>query len=237
MHPIITAAATATAAMLVAGSAFYAGMWPTSQIYGQTRIAGDDPAEVALTYDDGPSPDYTPALLDLLARHNVHATFFLMGEHVRRYPQLARRIAEEGHSIGNHTMTHPNLFRSSIATTRRELTECQQIIADTTGVTPRLFRPPFGARNPATLRIARAMGLEAVMWNVTAKDWEPIGVEAIVSNIDRDLGRNQRRGRGSNILLHDASHLDTPQKLASRANSLAATAELLMRPGLRFIAL
>ncbi|MBS1814418.1 MAG: polysaccharide deacetylase family protein [Acidobacteria bacterium] len=237
MNPFATAALGLSATALLAGGALYAGMWPTSQIYGHTWIAGDDPSEVALTYDDGPSPDNTPALLELLAQHNVHATFFLIGEHVRRYPQLARRIAEEGHSIGNHTMTHPNLFRSSSATTHRELADCQRLIADTTGVTPRLFRPPFGARNPATLRVARAMHLEPVMWNVTAKDWQPLSVEAIIANIDRDVGRNQRKGRGSNILLHDASHLDTPQKLASRANTLAATAELLMRPGLRFIAL
>ena len=184
MDTAATIAASAAAATLLAGGALYAGMWPMSQIYGETLIAGDDPAEVALTYDDGPSPDHTPALLDLLARHNAHATFFLMGEHVRRYPQLARRIADEGHSIGNHTMTHPNLLWSSLATTRRELTECQQVIVDTTGVTPRLFRPPFGARTPATLHIARALHLEAVMWNVTAKDWEPISVAAIVANAE-----------------------------------------------------
>lgn len=226
-----------TAAALLAGGGLYAGMWPTSQIYGRTRIGGVDPAEIALTYDDGPSPAHTPALLDLLAEHHAHATFFLMGEHVRLYPEIARRVAAEGHTIGNHTQTHPNLLWCSAATAHRELSTCQKTIEDVTGVSPKIFRPPFGGRNPATLRIARALGLEPILWNVTAKDWEPIGTAGILSNIDAAMEKNRKRDRGSYVLLHDASHLDTPEKLLSRRDTLAATAELLSRPGLRFVSL
>jgi peptidoglycan/xylan/chitin deacetylase (PgdA/CDA1 family) len=235
----LTDIALATAATgLAAGACAYAALWPTSQLFGATLAPGSDPNEIALTYDDGPSPAHTPALLDLLAAHNVHATFFLMGEHVLRHPQLARRIAEAGHTLGNHTHTHPNLALTSPKKARQELELCQQVIVETTGITPRLFRPPFGARRPDVLRTARSLGLIPVLWNVTAKDWDlSLSPAQILANIDRALQHNQRAGHGSNILLHDASHLDTVIDEAPRASTLAVTKTLLERSNFRFIAL
>ena len=222
---------------LLAGGFSYAAFWPTSQIFGKTLVHVPDPKgekhTIALTYDDGPSARNTEPLLDLLAQHKVHATFFLIGNHVRRHAAIARRVVAEGHTIGNHTEMHPNLLRKNDARVRSELERTQGILEDTLGVAPRLFRPPYGARRPGVLRVARSLGLTPVLWNVTAKDWEPLSSEILLQNIDRDMQRNRERGRSSNVLLHDASHLDgeTPH---SRANTLAATAALLARPGLRF---
>lgn len=233
MDAVATLIAGGAAAALLAGGGMYAGNWPTSQIFGATEIASSDPSEVFLTYDDGPHPEFTPALLDALAVQNVKATFFMMGEHVRRHPALARRVAEAGHTIGNHTQTHPSLIWCGANETRRELESCQREIFDATGVQARVFRPPFGARNPATLRVAREMGLTPVMWNVTAKDWKPLGVDGILELIDSKMRRNAARGVASTILLHDSSHLEGSG--GSRVDTIKVTRRLLQREGLRFM--
>lgn len=239
--PIAAAGVTA-----VAGGALYAGNWPTSQIFGAT-VTSVTAGQVALTYDDGPSPLNTPPLLDLLGEYGVKATFFLMGDHVRRHPQLARRVAEEGHTIGNHTFTHPKLMWSSAKKIKEEMELCQaQILYATggqaTGVTPVVFRPPYGSRRPAVMKVARAMGMTPVMWNVTAKDWEPLGVDGILRRVDAAMQRNEAAGRGSVILLHDASHLDYDASRGdetapiSRADTIAVTRTLLERK-LNFVTL
>jgi peptidoglycan/xylan/chitin deacetylase (PgdA/CDA1 family) len=128
---------------------------------------------------------------------------------------------------------HPNLAKKNKARVREELMRCQQTIEDTLGVRPMLFRPPYGARTPGVLRTARALGLTPVMWNVTAHDWDAIGVPAILSRIDKAVASNKSRGKASNILLHDASHLDGAEP-ASRADTITVTRTLLQRPGLRF---
>jgi peptidoglycan/xylan/chitin deacetylase (PgdA/CDA1 family) len=237
MHVSLDTVAGAAAVGLLAGGYAYAANWPTSQLFGRTLITGPDtdPAlhAVALTYDDGPSPRNTLPLLDLLAEHNILATFFLIGEHVRKHPDLARRVAAAGHVIGNHTSMHPNLAKKSSDRVRDELTRCQQTIADTLGQQPVLFRPPYGARRPSVLRIARELGLTPVMWNVTAHDWDPIGVPAILTRVDRGLAQNRRRRVASNVLLHDASHLDRAEP-ASRADTISVTRALIERNDLRF---
>ncbi len=233
----IATAAGAGALGLAAGAWQYAANWPASQIFGRTLIDRPDPDPahhtVALTFDDGPSARNTPELLDILGAAGAVGTFFLVGNHVRRHPALARRIAAEGHVLGNHTDMHPNLSRKPQARIRAELETCQRTIADITGVTPRLFRPPYGARRPAVLRIARSLGLTPVMWNISAWDWDSPAVDTMLQHIDKQMERNRARGRTSNLLLHDASQLDgdTPQ---SRAGTLAVVKALVQRPGFRF---
>src|SRR5271167_217129 len=131
---ITTAAATLAAAGFVAADCTYAALSAQSQLFGKTLIAGCDPNEIALTYDDGPNDIVTERLLDLLAAHNVRATFFLIGRYVRQRPQIVRAIAAAGHLIGNHTMTHPWLAWQSPARIRRELADCNSILEDTLGV-------------------------------------------------------------------------------------------------------
>src|SRR5271166_707739 len=165
---------TALAAGSVAAlfSAGYQSMSPTGQWYGRT-FTGLPPGsqKLALTYDDGPNDPHTLRLLEVLARHNVRATFFMVGRYVKQRPDLAREVVKAGHVVGNHTFTHPNLIFASAARTRRELQDCTQALTDAVGEHSRLFRPPFGGRRPSTLRIARHLGLEPVMWNVTGYDW------------------------------------------------------------------
>jgi peptidoglycan-N-acetylglucosamine deacetylase len=199
-------AACAAAIGLVAGGLRYASRWPTSQIFGRTLIAGADPSEVALTFDDGPNEAVTPKLLEVLARYNVRATFFAIGAYVREQPDLARQVLAAGHLLGNHTMHHPELSLQPAARIRQELADCNAALEDITGAPIRFFLPPFGARRPYVLRAARELGLTPVMWNVTGNDWKPIGHDRILANLEVGIERNQGRRRGSNLLLHDGGH-------------------------------
>ena len=234
---LAVASGVAATSFAAAGLA-YAANWPASQIFGRTLVDAPDPDPtrhtVALTFDDGPSVRNTPALLDVLAAAEVRATFFLIGNHVRRHPELARRVVAAGHTVGNHTEMHPNLTRKPAKRIHAELAACQQAIADVTGVLPVLFRPPYGGRRPAVLRIARELCRTPVMWNVTAGDWASPGPETLLARVEHGLARNKRRGRTSNVLLHDASHLDGTEP-HSRTDTVAVTAALVKRPGLRFV--
>jgi peptidoglycan/xylan/chitin deacetylase (PgdA/CDA1 family) len=199
---ITTTAAALSTAGLAAGCT-YAALSAQSQIFGRVLIAPRNPNEIALTYDDGPNDVVTERLLDLLARHHVRATFFLIGRYVRQRPQIVRAIASSGHVVGNHSMTHPWLAWQSSARIREELAGCNAIIEDTLSAPVRYFRPPHGARRPAVLRIARELGLTPVQWNILPGDWKPIGAEAIADRTIRAVMRNQRRSRASNVVLHD----------------------------------
>jgi peptidoglycan/xylan/chitin deacetylase (PgdA/CDA1 family) len=191
---------------LAAGGLLYASAWRGSQFFGRTLIAGGDPLEIALTFDDGPNDAATPQLLEVLGRHNVRATFFAIGGFARQRPELARQLVAAGHLLGNHTMSHPRLSTTPAARVWQELRDCNAVLEDITGVAVRFFRPPFGARRPMVLRAARELGLTPVLWNVTGADWNPIGVEGILKNLAGGVVRNRRRGRGSNLLLHDGGH-------------------------------
>ncbi|HUD23596.1 MAG TPA: polysaccharide deacetylase family protein [Acidobacteriaceae bacterium] len=199
-------AAGAAALGLAVGGFTYASLSPTSQIFGRTLIAGHDADEVALTFDDGPNDAATPQLLDVLARHGVRATFFAMGDFARARPEIVRDVVSAGHILGNHTMSHPRLSTESASRIRRELADCNAVIEDITGSAVTFFRPPFGARRPYVLRAARELGLTPVLWNVTGYDWNPIGVDGVLANLDQGIARNRLRGRGSNLLLHDGGH-------------------------------
>src|SRR3954464_13626158 len=157
------AGATGLAAAGVAG---YGAIAPESELFGKTLHRLPDPKQLALTFDDGPNDPHTLNLLDVLAKHDVKATFFLIGKHVAAKPEIARRIAAAGNVIGNHTYTHPNLAFCSQARIAQELSDCEKILRDTVGEHSSLFRPPFGARRPAVLKIAREMGLTPVCWSV-----------------------------------------------------------------------
>ena len=180
-----------------------AALQPESQLFGHTLIAGDDPNEMALTYDDGPNDAATMELLELLNRYNAKATFFMIGRFVRERPEIVRAAHAAGHVIGNHTMTHPWLANKPTELIRRELKECNQALEDTLGCAVRYFRPPHGARRPAVLRAARELGLVPVQWNVMGYDWEPIGSAKIIEHLESELVRVRKQGRGANILLHD----------------------------------
>ena len=219
-------AASAAAVGLAAGGLFYASLWPTSQIFGRTLVAGDDPRDVALTFDDGPNDAATPLLLEVLARHDVRATFFAMGDFARQRPEIVRAVVAAGHLLGNHTMSHPKLSMESAMRVRQELADCNAVLEDIAGVAVRFFRPPFGARRPVVLRVARELGLTPVMWNVTGYDWNPIGAEEILKKLRDGVARNQRLGRASNLLLHDGGHRGMG---AARMDTVRAVERLLTK--------
>lgn len=220
-----TAAAAAVLGLL-GGGLLYASVWPTSQFFGETLIAGDDSDELALTFDDGPNDAATPHLLDVLARHKVRATFFIMGSFARQRPEIVRRAADEGHLIANHTMSHPKLAFEPQRKVRQELADCSAVLEDLTGKQVRFFRPPFGSRRPVVLQIARDLGLTPVMWNVTCHDWDPIGTDRILGHMETGIGSNTRRRQGSNILLHDGGHRGIG---AHRMDTVNAVDRLLSR--------
>jgi peptidoglycan-N-acetylglucosamine deacetylase len=209
---------------LAAGAYAYAAKWPTSQIFGRTLIAGSDIQQVALTFDDGPNDPYTQQLLDLLARHQVRATFFLIGSYVRRRPEIARAVHEAGHLVANHTMTHPDLVWERPSRVREELAACNAAIEDAIGEHVQYFRPPFGGRRPDVLRNVADLGLIPVMWNITAHDWDATDPSSLAARVQRGIRRNQQAQRSSNILLHDGSHRHLGM---DRAVTLAATRSLL----------
>jgi peptidoglycan/xylan/chitin deacetylase (PgdA/CDA1 family) len=213
----VVAAGAAVAAVAVG----YQSMAPTGQWYGRTFTGlARGAKKIALTYDDGPNDPHTLHLLEVLAKHRVQANFFLIGLYVRQRPDIVRQIANAGHIIGNHTFTHPNLIFQSAAATRRELSDCRSALHAAIGAHSSLFRPPFGGRRPATLRIARQLGLEPIMWNVTGYDWSAPPAAVIERKVSRQI-----RG-GDVILLHDGGH---KQMGADRSQTVIATDHLITR--------
>jgi peptidoglycan-N-acetylglucosamine deacetylase len=181
-------------------------MAPGSQLYGRTLTHGSDPSQMALTFDDGPNDPHTLHLLDVLAKHNAKATFFLIGKYVRQRPDIARAIAAAGHEIGNHTDSHPNLVLVSAARLRQELADCNKALEDALGTKITLFRPPFGGRRPNVVRTARTMGLTPVMWSVTGYDWSAKSAAEIVGKVSGQVD-SRRKAQGEIVLLHDGGHL------------------------------
>ena len=221
-----TLAATAALAVTAGLTLTYAALSPTSQLFGHTIIAGTDPTQVALTYDDGPNDVATDGLLDLLARHNARATFFMIGRFVRQRPEIVRRLHAAGHLIGNHTDTHPWLSFLSARAIREELRACNQAIEDTIGAPIHYLRPPHGARRPMVFRAAAELGLKIVQWNAMGYDWQPISPDRIVANVTRGLDRGRRNHTGANILLHDGHQQGIG---TDRSATIQATATLLER--------
>ena len=215
---LLAGTAAVAAAAVTAG---YQSMSPTGQWYGSTFTGlRSGTKQLALTYDDGPNDPHTYRLLEVLAKHNVHATFFLIGRFVRQRPDIVREIVSAGHVVGNHTCTHPLLTLKSSAEVRNELTECRSALQDAIGEHSNLFRPPFGGRRPAVLLVARELGLQPIMWNVTGYDWTAPPAEVIERKVS-----SQIRG-GNVILLHDGGHRGIG---ADRSQTVLATDHLIAR--------
>ena len=180
-------------ALLRSGAGSSAGLHPQSQpASGQLPAprAPRAPAQynevpmsrpiVALTFDDGPHPELTPQLLDILRQNGVRATFYVIGRNVAAYPEIARRIVSEGHEIANHTYNHPALTSVGAAGLQRELASTTQIIEQTTGRRPTNMRPPYGAINDRVrAAILRDHGLDVIMWSCDPLDWKRPGAQVV----------------------------------------------------------
>lgn len=154
--------------------------------------------EVALTFDDGPHPQNTPALLDILAARRQRATFYVIGRLVQAYPDIARRIVAEGHELGNHTWTHPTLSTLGDARVLSEIDRTQEVIWRTVGHVPVTMRPPYGAFSPRQSRMLQAArNLPTIIWSVDPQDWRRPGPAVVADRMVRGARP------GAIILAHD----------------------------------
>ncbi|HJD82880.1 polysaccharide deacetylase family protein [Kitasatospora aureofaciens] len=164
---------------------------------GMTGSGGGSGKVVYLTFDDGPSPTYTPRILSILNRYGVHATFFEIGENVAAHPSLTAQVARQGHSVQNHSWSHPDLRRLSGPSFNSQVGNTDQAIRAQTGRTPKCLRPPYGAVNGTVRSRAAALGKQIVLWSVDPADWSRPGTGAIQSRVLRNVRP------GSVILMHD----------------------------------
>ncbi len=176
----------------------------------------------ALTFDDGPHAQGTPAVLEILARERVRATFFLVGEQVRRNPLLAREIVDAGHEIALHCDRHRNLLRLTPWQVREDISRALDTIETTTARSPRLYRPPYGVLNAAALRIARARGWRTMLWSDWGRDWEARATpESIAARL------TDRASAGAVLLLHDADDYSAPESWRHTAAALPRVLQTL----------
>ena len=170
---------------------------------------------VALTFDDGPNPTFTPQILDVLDRHQVKATFFVLGENASAHPELVRRAAQAGHTLGNHTHSHCHLVRLNFREIVDELNRCKQVI-QAAGQTPQFLRPPFGEYDMHAVVVARTLGYQLVNWTLDTEDWRADDADQIVRQV---LSNVQP---GGIVLMHDG----WPERPDTRSNTHA---DLLVR--------
>jgi peptidoglycan/xylan/chitin deacetylase (PgdA/CDA1 family) len=180
------------------------------------RLNGDgDVAHVALTFDDGPDPESTPAFLRCLAQLDVHATFFLLGRMVERSPDLARELVDRGHEVAVHGWDHRSLALRGPVSTWAQVRDGAAVVQERTGEDPRWWRPPYGVLTAAGLVSARRAGLTPVLWGAWGEDWT---AHASPDSVTASLARGLRPG--STVLLHDSSCTSAPGSWRSALGAL-----------------
>ncbi len=220
----LAAATTATAAVLARG-AFH----PRSRIFCPvvSRLAPTDARRIALTFDDGPTPGVTERVLELLAQRDMHATFFVIGQHAKNHPDLLRKIKASGHDLANHTFDHHRhgLFRHG-RYWQNQIQRTNDAIISATGRKPVCFRPPMGFKSPAINRAARDAGHEIVTWTRRAFDGRPTTSTAIKARL---VGRIKP---GDIVLIHDGHEPSRPRDLSPMIDALPAVLDSIRDNGL-----
>lgn len=194
------------------------------------RCGSPDLKVVALTFDDGPDPLYTPRILDILKQEHVPATFFLVGRHVEKFPDVAKRIVEEGHCVGSHSYSHVNMPLLTREKAIEEIEKSENAIERVCGVHPHLFRPPRGLATGAVRRILRERRYTTVLWSLSSQDWAEPSYREIVSTCNR-------ASNGEIILFHDSGSLVSSEG-GSRENTIKALPIVirnLKAKGFRFV--
>ena len=206
----------------------YGAVYPGAQLFGPAISHTGEAKKLALTFDDGPNPAITPKLLELLAKHKARATFFLVGKFVRQCPALVKEVATQGHALGNHTETHPNLFFCGPRETREELQLCGEAIEQIVWAKPRWFRPPFGFRSPWLGEILHQQGLTNVTWSLIPGDWRRKSANWLIERMKPIAARAQAQipkaktggaTSGDILCLHDGdyTHLNAGREITLRA--------------------
>ena len=179
----------------VLGAAVWASASIRSGVYLRSLCRGDGPERaVCLTFDDGPDPQRTPKLLDLLKCHGLQATFFLIGEKAQAHPELVQRMVEEGHTIGNHTWSHVDVTKMSDKQACEEITKTSELVRSIVGYDTEYIRPPFGAWNK---NLECGFGMFPVLWTIDPLDWKTENADQIVEKVMSEAKEN------AIILLHD----------------------------------
>ncbi len=230
---VSTAAVLFSAGLIFAVMTFYVnhGFGLQADI---VRSVATDERLVALTFDDGPNEKYTPQVLDVLAEYSVPATFFVVGEHVERYPEIVLRMHHEGHEIGNHTYSHVNVPSTPAGQLASQLVSTNVEIVKATGTYPQYVRPPRGMYDARLRRLADLLGMQLVLWNLSSGDWRGSMTP------DRIARRVLERVRpGAIILLHDGGALIRSEGASRQrtADALSSIIEGLQHQGYRIVPL
>jgi peptidoglycan/xylan/chitin deacetylase (PgdA/CDA1 family) len=210
-----------------AGFLGFAARGRSAAIFGSSVYRGDRTRpSLALTFDDGPS-ESTPELLEVLAKHDARATFFMCGANVRRCPGIAAQVCRAGHEIGNHTDTHARLDFRSAAFIFGEMARAQETIREATGAAPRWFRAPYGVRWFGVGAAQRRLGLTGAMWTLIARDWR-----LAAASIERRLLRGG--SNGAILCLHDGRGIAARPDIRATVTAVDRVIPLLKERGLRF---
>jgi peptidoglycan/xylan/chitin deacetylase (PgdA/CDA1 family) len=219
------------AAGVLAGWALPAVAPVAPRLAGALRISRTIAAGVAVTFDDGPHPQGTPAVLEVLARHGVTATFFMVGEQVLKAPALAREVVEAGHTVGIHGQRHRNLLRLPPSLIARDLDEAYAVIADTTQRAPTLHRAPYGIYSWPALKAVRDRGWTPWLWSRWGRDWTRRATpRSIIATVGDPLG-------GDVVLLHDADDYSAPGSWRRTVAALPFVLESIAASGLPCVSL
>lgn len=193
------------------------------------RVDTGGEKKVAISFDATWGADYTPKLLEILKAENVKATFYLAGFWIEKYPEMVKKIAQEGHELGNHTYSHPHLNSLAESEIKREIMQTHEMIKELTGKSTTVFRPPFGEYSNKVINVAKDCGYQTIIWDVDSLDWKNLSAQQIQSRIVEKVKP------GSIVLMHNAG-LNTPQALPGIIKALkqkgykfTTTSELLIR--------
>ncbi|HLR68888.1 polysaccharide deacetylase family protein [Virgibacillus alimentarius] len=206
-----------------------ASMYPLQTKYPDIMLykGKTDKKVIALTFDDGPDQRFTPQVLEVLKKHNVKATFFLLGTRVHKYPEMVKRIDREGHIIGNHTYWHPDLTKTGKQNLAWEIEKNEKELKELTNNVTDLFRAPYGAMNEDLVEKLGEMGYRGIGWSIDSEDWKSLTPEKIKQNILNYVHP------GAIILMHSAGHWS--QDLSGTAEALDQIIPYLKKKGYEFV--
>jgi len=204
-----------------------------NHLLGSVLRASDSPDLIALTFDDGPDPEVTPRILDVLEAHGARATFFLLTNRAASSPDLVERLVRAGHEPALHGVDHHNLTRLPLPEVFRRLRHGRQELERISSTPIRYFRPPYGAQGLGTFFLTRALGLQVVLWSVDPQDWKDQQLDALVATT------TSKAGQGDIVLLHDGYEPNpdhpSPPPTYDRAAALDSVLGHLERSGIRAV--